>query len=261
MTSDTNHPAERSSALELSPAERKGLRAVAHHLDPVVTIGDAGLSTSVLAEVERALDAHGLVKIRVHGDDRVRREELLTETCERLRCAPVQMIGKLFVVWRPKRQTGTGGNAGTSRRRPPRQTKKIAGARKETDPSKSGSAARTPSRARSSTTSARPGAAQAGPDAGPKRPDPVPARPGTGTKRGDADPAPASSRARPAPAPWRARPATAGASPARKSPSFKPTGTPRARPAGSVPGASGSARPITRSARPGSGTPGRRKAR
>ncbi len=59
--------------IALTPADRKALRARAHHLDPVVMIGDAGLSRAVLAEADRALGAHELIKIRVLGDDRAQR--------------------------------------------------------------------------------------------------------------------------------------------------------------------------------------------
>lgn len=118
----------RRAVPELTSAERKALRALAHHLDPVVTVGDAGLTPAVLAETGRALTAHGLIKIRVHGDDREQRLAILHEICSTLGCAPVQAIGKLLVVWREKPETGTGGDAGTARRRPGRQTKKAAGA-------------------------------------------------------------------------------------------------------------------------------------
>lgn len=118
----------RRAVPELTSAERKALRALAHHLDPVVTVGDAGLTPAVLAETGRALTAHGLIKIRVHGDDREQRLAILDEICSTLGCAPVQAIGKLLVVWREKPETGTGGDAGTARRRPGRQTKKAAGA-------------------------------------------------------------------------------------------------------------------------------------
>ena len=88
--------------IALTPADRKALRARAHHLDPVVMIGDAGLSRAVLAEADRALGVHELIKIRVLGDDRAQRQALLTEICSALGCAPVQSIGKLLVVYRPK---------------------------------------------------------------------------------------------------------------------------------------------------------------
>lgn len=259
MTSDPNPSTPRNSALQLTPSERKGLRAVAHHLDPVVTIGDAGLSSSVLAEIERALDAHGLVKIRVHGDDRVRREALLAQVCEGARCAPVQMIGKLFVVWRPKRETGTGGNAGTSKRSPARQTKKRAGARKEAEASGPTAAQGAPSRVRpaahnghkGSDRASSPPRARAGSDPAPSAPR---ARPALGPGRDRPDPIPVTPRRPPASAPSRARPAAAGASPARKKPAFKPTGVRRT-------GAAAAARPLTRSARPESGIRGGRRGR
>ena len=56
--------------IQLTPAERKVYRADAHHLDPVVMIGGDGLSAAVIKETEAALNAHGLIKIRVLGDDR-----------------------------------------------------------------------------------------------------------------------------------------------------------------------------------------------
>ena len=61
--------------IELSTAERKAHRAEAHHLDPVVMIGNDGLTPSVLKETDAALNAHGLIKIRVLGDDRAAREK------------------------------------------------------------------------------------------------------------------------------------------------------------------------------------------
>lgn len=89
------------SALTLTPAERKQRRADAHHLDPVVMIGAEGLTAAVLREADLALDAHGLIKLRVFSDDRAAREALLGDLAERLSAAPVQHIGKLLVLWRP----------------------------------------------------------------------------------------------------------------------------------------------------------------
>lgn len=89
-------------SIELGPAERKALRADAHHLDPVVTVGANGLSPTVEQEIDRALTAHGLVKIRVHGDDKEERQQLLARLAETLGAAPVQHIGKLLVLWRPR---------------------------------------------------------------------------------------------------------------------------------------------------------------
>ena len=89
------------TALYLKPAERKAKRAEAHHLDPVVAIGNDGATAAVRREIEGALDAHGLVKVRVFSDDRLAREALFAELSAALGAAPVQHIGKLFVFWRP----------------------------------------------------------------------------------------------------------------------------------------------------------------
>ena len=88
-------------ALELTPAERRTHRAAAHHLEPVVMIGGDGLSDAVVREVDAALAAHGLVKVRVFSDDRAARAEALLRLCDTLDAAPVQQIGKLLVLWRP----------------------------------------------------------------------------------------------------------------------------------------------------------------
>ncbi len=88
-------------ALELSIAERKAHRADAHHLDPVVMIGHEGLTPAVLKETDAALDAHGLIKVRVQGDDREQREAIYRQLADELGAAPIQHIGKLLVLWRP----------------------------------------------------------------------------------------------------------------------------------------------------------------
>jgi len=89
-------------ALQLTIAERKEHRATAHHLDPVVMIGNEGLTPAVKKEVDAALKAHGLVKVRVHGDDRDARQTMYQTLADELGAAPIQHIGKLFVLWRPK---------------------------------------------------------------------------------------------------------------------------------------------------------------
>ncbi len=86
---------------KLTPGGKKALRAQAHHLDPVVMIGEAGLSAGVMVEIERALLAHQLIKIRIFGDDRQQRNTIMQAITEQSGCAAVQMIGKLLVVWRP----------------------------------------------------------------------------------------------------------------------------------------------------------------
>ena len=87
--------------IQLTPAQRKEQRAQAHHLDPVVMIGSGGLTAAVKKEASAALDAHGLIKIRVLSDDRVARETLFHTLTDELNAAPIQHIGKLLVLWRP----------------------------------------------------------------------------------------------------------------------------------------------------------------
>jgi RNA-binding protein len=88
-------------ALQLSPAQRKEKRADAHHLDPVVMIGSDGLTPAVQKEADAALNAHGLIKVRVLSDERGTRETILATLAEALNAAPIQHIGKLLVLWRP----------------------------------------------------------------------------------------------------------------------------------------------------------------
>jgi len=85
----------------LTPAQRKVHRADAHHLDPVVLVGGDGLTPAVVKEIDNALKAHGLIKVRVFNDDRSAREAMLQTLTEQLDAAPIQHIGKLLVLWRP----------------------------------------------------------------------------------------------------------------------------------------------------------------
>ena len=118
--------------IELTSAQRRALRAQAHALHPVVTIAANGLSPAVLTEIGRALDAHELIKINVHGVERKARDLLLLEICHTLNAAPVQHIGKLLVIWREKPADPTQETppaAPRPRRNPPRLTKKAAAAK------------------------------------------------------------------------------------------------------------------------------------
>lgn len=64
-------------------------------------IGGDGLTPAVLKEADTALKAHGLIKVRVLGDDRAVREEIYAQMCDQLNAAPIQHIGKLLILWRP----------------------------------------------------------------------------------------------------------------------------------------------------------------
>jgi putative YhbY family RNA-binding protein len=111
--------------LQLTTQERKALRARAHKLDPVVMIGDKGLTGPVLAEIARALEAHELIKVKAGSAEREQREAWLAQACEQLGAAPIQHIGKVLVLYRenpelhraaPKRPGMTGRSPGKLKR-------------------------------------------------------------------------------------------------------------------------------------------------
>lgn len=113
--------------LSLNAAQRRELRASAHALNPVVYISQNGLTESVVKEIDVNLTAHELIKIRVFGDSREEREAFLKAICEQLGAAPVQHIGKLLVVYRPRPEVAAPAATPETSRRPaakaPRRTK------------------------------------------------------------------------------------------------------------------------------------------
>jgi RNA-binding protein len=86
--------------MALTTKKRSELRAEAHKLDPVVIIGDKGLTDEVLAEIDRALKAHELIKVRAATDDREARDLWMESICGKLAAHPVQQIGKVLIVYR-----------------------------------------------------------------------------------------------------------------------------------------------------------------
>ncbi|CAN5382130.1 hypothetical protein BH10PSE17_BH10PSE17_33620 [soil metagenome] len=84
----------------ISAAQRAEMRGRAHSLDAVVMIGADGLTPGVVTETDKALDAHELIKVRVHGDDRDERVRLFERLCAATGAEPVQHIGKLLVLYR-----------------------------------------------------------------------------------------------------------------------------------------------------------------
>lgn len=109
------------TALTITPTQRKTLKGDAHDLNPVVMIGGDGLTPAVIKEAKLAISHHGLIKIRVFGDDREARIAMYEDLCDKLDAAPVQHIGKLLVLWRPKDELEA---ASTRLGRSSKQTKK-----------------------------------------------------------------------------------------------------------------------------------------
>lgn len=89
----------------LTSRERTHLKARAHALEPVVHIGHAGVTDAVLAEVDRALTAHELIKVRAGGQERDERAAVLETLVARTGAAVVQTVGKVMVLWRPAPET------------------------------------------------------------------------------------------------------------------------------------------------------------
>ena len=88
--------------VSLTTRERAHLKARAHALEPTVLVGQAGLTDAVIAELDRALTAHELIKVRAGSADREGRAELLDEISARTDAAAVQSVGKVIVLWRPR---------------------------------------------------------------------------------------------------------------------------------------------------------------
>ena len=86
----------------LSSADRKALKARAHKLEPVVLIGAKGLTDQVVNEVDKALKAHELIKVRAPSLERDARDVAFKALCERTGAQAVQAIGKVFVIYRKR---------------------------------------------------------------------------------------------------------------------------------------------------------------
>jgi len=115
--------------ITLNAAQCRELKARAHALKPVVMISDAGLTPSVLHEIDVSLKSHELIKIRVFGDDRVARAAMVEDINTKLDAALVQHIGKILVIYRPRPETPAKGAAGKKQGRSradkgPRRTKR-----------------------------------------------------------------------------------------------------------------------------------------
>ncbi|WP_373754363.1 ribosome assembly RNA-binding protein YhbY [Neisseria weixii] len=87
---------------KLNTKDILALKARAHHLSPVVMIGQHGLTESVVKETDNALSAHELIKVRILGDERDERVAIAEALCEAVDAQLVQHIGKLLVLWRKR---------------------------------------------------------------------------------------------------------------------------------------------------------------
>lgn len=84
----------------LTPAQRQHLKSLAHTRQPVVMIGNQGLTAAVLKEIEHALNAHELIKIKAASNELETRRSWMAEICAGTGASPVQQIGKVLVIYR-----------------------------------------------------------------------------------------------------------------------------------------------------------------
>lgn len=85
---------------KLNEKQRKHLRGLAHELNVVVQTGAAGLTDAVLAEIDAALAAHELVKVRFLAGERTERDAMIDSTCEKLDALLIQRVGHVATLFR-----------------------------------------------------------------------------------------------------------------------------------------------------------------
>lgn len=86
--------------MTLSADRKKQYRSLGHNLKPVVTVAGNGLSESVMTELNRALEDHELIKVKLVGEDRDLRKQVIAAMCKQARCEVVQEIGKVALLFR-----------------------------------------------------------------------------------------------------------------------------------------------------------------
>jgi len=91
----------KTAATDLTEPQRKHLKRLAHHRRPIVQTGANGLTDAVLVEIERGLNDHELIKVRLVAGDRDERSAMIAEICERTASTLVQRIGHVAVLYRP----------------------------------------------------------------------------------------------------------------------------------------------------------------
>jgi RNA-binding protein len=92
--------------LSLTNRERSHLKVRAHALEPIVQVGQAGLTDKVVAEIDRALAAHELIKVRIGITDRAERADLCEAICARTGAAEVLRVGRVLALWRTRPDAG-----------------------------------------------------------------------------------------------------------------------------------------------------------
>ncbi len=87
--------------MNLSESNKKFLRGLGHQLKPVVAVGDAGLSSSVMQEFESSISHHELIKVRIRAGSRESRDTLIDGLCRQGSAELIQRIGNVALIYRP----------------------------------------------------------------------------------------------------------------------------------------------------------------
>ena len=85
--------------MKLDGYQRRHLRGLAHHLKPIVQVGKAGVSPTVIAAVDQALETHELIKVRLAGD-KAEKREMISEFEDKLGCSEVGLVGHVTTLYR-----------------------------------------------------------------------------------------------------------------------------------------------------------------
>ena len=88
----------------LSTKQKQFLKGLAHHLNPVVILGNNGLTEGVLAEIDNALDYHELIKIKIAGAERETKQLIINAIVRETKASKVQTIGHILVLYRPSEE-------------------------------------------------------------------------------------------------------------------------------------------------------------
>lgn len=89
-----------SPPMKLSEAQKKHLRGIGHHLQPVIIVGDAGVSDSLLKEFDSTINHHELIKVKVRAGDREQRDAVIDDLCKRGSAELVARIGNVALLYR-----------------------------------------------------------------------------------------------------------------------------------------------------------------
>ena len=102
-----NETGTHQNIMALSSEQKKAYKRIGHHLKPIVMVSENGLSEGVMAELDRALNDHELIKIRLSVADRDSKQALIDELCKASGAQLVQVIGKMAILLRPAKKPNT----------------------------------------------------------------------------------------------------------------------------------------------------------